>query len=108
MHPPCMPCQDEWGNQNLNCLTYMHAATIISSLPSIIPESAPMLEQCMDFVAVMGSAGLGMSLKEIHIYVSPLKKALQLFWFLGLVGGIGIMVIQVIIDLITSLHPTYI
>ena len=62
----------------------------------------------MDFVAVMGSAGLGMSLKEIHIYVSPLKKALQLFWFLGLVGGIGIMVIQVIIDLITSLHPTYI
>ena len=32
---------------------------------------------------------------EIHIYVDPLKKALQALWAVGLCGGIGLMLAQV-------------
>jgi uncharacterized integral membrane protein len=38
-------------------------------------------------LAALGAAALGMSLVQIHIYVTPLKRMLQLFWLAGVLGG---------------------
>eukprot|EP00983_Pelagomonas_calceolata_P083045 1156071-Pelagomonas_calceolata.AAC.1 len=38
--------------------------------------------------------GLGVSLYLIHIYVAPLKKALQAFWLAGTLGMLYIMATQ--------------
>ena len=55
-----------------------------------------------------GAAGLGVSLFEIHIYVDPLKKALQALWAVGLCGGIGLMLAQVgVKDTVWPLCPIY-
>ncbi|EFJ47092.1 hypothetical protein VOLCADRAFT_75214 [Volvox carteri f. nagariensis] len=40
----------------------------------------------LDPVAVAGSAGLGASLQLIHIYLAPLKRALQVLWAVGTAG----------------------
>lgn len=36
------------------------------------------------------AAGLGLALRWIHIYLKPLHRALQLFWLLGCLGGLGL------------------
>ena len=55
-----------------------------------------------------GAAGLGVSLFEIHIYVDPLKKALQALWAVGLCGGIGLMLAQVgLADTVRPRPPSY-
>ena len=38
-------------------------------------------------LAALGAAGLGVALFQIHIYVTPLKRMLQLFWLTGVLGG---------------------
>jgi uncharacterized integral membrane protein len=38
-------------------------------------------------LAGLGAAALGMALVQIHIYVTPLKRMLQLFWLVGVLGG---------------------
>jgi uncharacterized integral membrane protein len=45
-------------------------------------------------VAAVGAAGLGVSLVQIHIYVTPLKRMLQAFWGLGTLGGLYIVATQ--------------
>jgi uncharacterized integral membrane protein len=52
-------------------------------------RSFPPLECCLP-----GALGLGVSLTQIHIYVDPLKKALQALWLLGLAGTLGLMAAQ--------------
>jgi uncharacterized integral membrane protein len=39
-----------------------------------------------DSLSFVGIAGLGVALRLIHMYVAPLKRALQLFWALGALG----------------------
>ncbi len=46
-------------------------------------------------VALMGAGGFGLSLYLIHIYVTPLKRFLQLLWAAGVIGGVSIMASQV-------------
>ncbi len=38
------------------------------------------------------ATGLGLALRWIHIYVRPLHRALQLFWLMGCLGGLGLAV----------------
>lgn len=38
-------------------------------------------------LAGLGAAALGLALVQIHIYVTPLKRMLQLFWLVGVLGG---------------------
>ena len=45
-------------------------------------------------LAVGGAAGLGASLFLIHIYVTPLKRLLQIFWALGVGGGAWLLLTQ--------------
>lgn len=45
-------------------------------------------------LCMLGSAGLGASLLLIHIYVTPLKRTLQILWGLGTAGGVYLMMTQ--------------
>lgn len=42
----------------------------------------------LDFLYVLGSGGLGLSLLLIHIYVSEIKRTLQALWGLGVLGSL--------------------
>lgn len=44
--------------------------------------------QCSDILYGIGAGGLGLSLLLIHIYVTPIKRALQLMWASGVLGSI--------------------
>ena len=44
-------------------------------------------EQVWPWMLLM-AAGLGLTLRWIHIYLVPLHRALQLFWLLGCIGGL--------------------
>lgn len=50
------------------------------------------LSTCGTALAVVGSLGLAMSLYQIHIYVTPLKRMLQFFLAAGISGGIYLIV----------------
>lgn len=43
-------------------------------------------------LAGLGAAALGLALVQIHIYVTPLKRMLQLFWLVGVLGGSFVLV----------------
>lgn len=42
-----------------------------------------------DFLYALCAAGLGLSLFLIHIYVTEIKRTLQLFWGLGVLGSLA-------------------
>ncbi len=46
-------------------------------------------------IALAGAAGFGVSLYLIHIYVTPIKRFLQLLWATGVAGGAFLMATQV-------------
>lgn len=48
-------------------------------------------------------AGLGLSLVQIHIYLDPLKKALQVLWAVGVLGSLYLMATQVSTGMIQAL-----
>ncbi|KXZ47942.1 hypothetical protein GPECTOR_31g304 [Gonium pectorale] len=48
----------------------------------------------LDPVALLGAGGLGVSLQLIHIYLAPLKRALQVLWLLGTAGALFVMATQ--------------
>eukprot|EP00798_Chlamydomonas_sp_ICE-L_P013727 gene13727-19625_t len=73
------------------------AAAVSSVAISVIPESVgvhDLLLPALDPICLLGAAGLGLSLTQIHIYVDFLKKTLQVFWLLGLTGGLYLMTSQ--------------
>mmetsp|Transcript_23869 Transcript_23869/g.52277 ORF Transcript_23869/g.52277 Transcript_23869/m.52277 type:complete len:280 (-) Transcript_23869:96-935(-) len=73
------------------------AAAVTSAAAALLPPDSPLhgqLVAALDPLFLVGAAGLGLSLQLIHIYVDPLKKALQLMWAVGLAGAAGIMVMQ--------------
>ncbi|CAN1181415.1 hypothetical protein LINPERPRIM_LOCUS29355 [Linum perenne] len=63
-------------------------AASIAFLPNDSPLSS-IVDQNLNFLYFAGAAGLGVSLFLIHIYVTPIKRTLQAFWGLGLVGSIA-------------------
>ena len=46
------------------------------------------LNGLLDPLSGMGALSFGLSLYLIHIYVTPIKRVIQILWFLGVIGGI--------------------
>lgn len=46
------------------------------------------LNQSSDILYGIGAGGLGISLLLIHIYVTPIKRFLQLIWAAGVLGSL--------------------
>ncbi|KAL2903711.1 Ribosome maturation factor RimP [Bienertia sinuspersici] len=87
---------------------------VLASSTSFLPSDSPLsntLGQNIDLLYLLGSAGLGMSLYLIHIYVTEIKRTLQALWALGVVGSLvtytafaqpaGEGLVQYVVD-----HPT--
>eukprot|EP00887_Chlorella_sp_A99_P004158 scaffold23.g4158.t1 len=71
-------------------LTVAASAFAAGTLGALLPADAPLaaaLAARGDALAAAGAAGLGLSLALIHIYVDPLKKALQALAAAGAAGG---------------------
>ena len=49
-----------------------------------------MLSHCTQLVYRYGLGGLGAALVLIHMYVDPIKKAMQAMWAVGFAGSVGI------------------
>lgn len=68
--------------QQSGCLLpTLHAATLAASSLAFLPDSAPAasaaVTAALDPLCLLGAAGLGVSLQLIHIYIAPMKRALQ-------------------------------
>ncbi|CAO2829653.1 unnamed protein product [Amaranthus hypochondriacus] len=64
---------------------------VLASSTAFLPENSlftDILEKNIDSLYILGSAGLGLSLFLIHIYVTEIKRTLQAFWALGVVGSL--------------------
>ncbi|KAF5839535.1 hypothetical protein DUNSADRAFT_508 [Dunaliella salina] len=75
-------------------ITVAAAATIASAGTACFAPEGSQLQGLLDPMCVLGAGGLGVSLYLIHIYVAPLKKALQAFWLAGTLGMLYIMATQ--------------
>ncbi|MED6219461.1 hypothetical protein PIB30_036051 [Stylosanthes scabra] len=66
------------------------ASFVIAASAAFCPDSlslSAILKQNLDAFYVIGSAGLGLSLLLIHIYVTEIKRTLQALWVLGVLGS---------------------
>ena len=70
----------------------LDTALSLSGGAGLSPE---VLRAAENAVAVVGTAGFGVSLYLIHIYVTPLKRFLQLLWGTGSLGALALMITQV-------------
>ncbi|KAL6756822.1 hypothetical protein V8C86DRAFT_2641713 [Haematococcus lacustris] len=73
------------------------AATLATSCLAVAPEGSDLrswLLTLADPLCCTGAAALGVSLQLIHIYLAPLKRALQVLWLLGCCGGAYLMATQ--------------
>ncbi|KAG0627571.1 hypothetical protein M758_2G211400 [Ceratodon purpureus] len=62
---------------------------------ALLPEDNAvkgLIQGLYDPLYVVGAGGLGASLFLIHIYVTPIKRTLQLLWAVGVLGSLGIAV----------------
>ncbi|KAG2486085.1 hypothetical protein HYH03_015288 [Edaphochlamys debaryana] len=67
------------------------------------------MQPLLDPVALAGAAGMGASLQLIHIYLAPLKRALQVFWALGTAGAVYLALTQdTPVSLYVYEHPVWI
>ncbi|KAK1365572.1 Glycine-tRNA ligase [Heracleum sosnowskyi] len=90
------------------------ASFVFSASTAFLPDHsflADLIKPNFDFLYALGAAGLGLSLFLIHIYVTEIKRTLQLLWGLGVLGSIatsftlaepaGQNLVQYVVD-----HPT--
>lgn len=72
------------------------AATFIAAASTaVLPDDNPvktLLQSAYDPLYALGAGGLGMALFLIHIYVTPIKRTLQLLWVVGVLGSLGVAV----------------
>ena len=54
-----------------------HAAYVSVGLYGLLPQQLEGMEGSLDAISLLGCLGMGASLTLIHIYVTPLKRALQ-------------------------------
>ncbi|MCO5567708.1 hypothetical protein L7F22_021402 [Adiantum nelumboides] len=64
---------------------------VLSASRAFLPEDnslSAFINQSSDVLYAIGAGGLGLSLFLIHIYVTPLKRTLQLLWAAGVLGSL--------------------
>ena len=52
------------------------------------------VQGAVNAIALLGAASLGASLALIHIYVTPIKRAIQALWACGTLGGLWLIASQ--------------
>lgn len=90
------------------------ASFVFAASTAFLPDHSfltDLIKPNFDFFYALGAAGLGLSLLLIHIYVTEIKRTLQLLWGLGVLGSIatsftlaepaGQNLVQYVVD-----HPT--
>lgn len=65
------------------CISILTASCVTESVQHGLALSLPVDDE---IVCLAGIAALGIALQQIHIYVTPLKRMLQLFWLAGFLG----------------------
>ncbi|KAK1572416.1 hypothetical protein Q3G72_032411 [Acer saccharum] len=68
------------------------ASFVVAASAVFLPSDSFLTEtikQNIDLFYILGAGGLGLSLILIHIYVTELKRTLQAFWALGVVGSLA-------------------
>ncbi|PQM33978.1 uncharacterized protein Pyn_16043 [Prunus yedoensis var. nudiflora] len=68
------------------------ASFVVAASAAFLPDSfflTGIVKHNLDFVYAIGAGGLGLSLFLIHIHVTEIKRALQAFWGLGVVGFVA-------------------
>lgn len=64
------------------------ASFVMAASTAYLPDNlSDILKQNLDFFYILGSGGLGLSLFLIHIYVTEIKRTIQAFWGLGVLGS---------------------
>lgn len=90
------------------------ASFVFAASTAFLPDHSfltHLIKPNFDLLYALGAAGLGLSLLLIHIYVTEIKRTLQLLWGLGVLGSIatsftlaepaGQNLVQYVVD-----HPT--
>ncbi|GLJ44585.1 hypothetical protein SUGI_0937070 [Cryptomeria japonica] len=65
---------------------------IAAASTAFLPDNSiakALLQQNLDTLYALGAGSLGLSLVLIHIYVTPIKRTLQILWALGLLGSLA-------------------
>ncbi|KAG8502131.1 hypothetical protein CXB51_000248 [Gossypium anomalum] len=65
---------------------------VIASSAAFLPDNFTLkeiIENNLNWIYLIGAGGLGLSLYLIHIYITELKRTLQAFWALGVVGSLA-------------------
>ncbi|KAK8648122.1 hypothetical protein V6N13_128884 [Hibiscus sabdariffa] len=65
---------------------------VVASSAAFLPDNFALkdvIEQNLNLFYLVGAGGLGLSLYLIHIYITELKRTLQAFWALGVVGSLA-------------------
>ena len=68
------------------------ASFVIAASAAFLPDNSllgDIIKQNFDIFYAVGAGGLGLSLLLIHIYVTPIKRTLQAFWALGVIGSLA-------------------
>eukprot|EP00249_Psilotum_nudum_P011946 c23483_g1_i1 orf=135-1073(+) len=69
------------------------ATFVVAASSAFLPDDFPikaLIQNSSDILYAVGAGGLGLSLLLIHIYISPIKRALQLLWAIGVIGSIAV------------------
>ncbi|CAM6095846.1 unnamed protein product [Calypogeia fissa] len=69
------------------------AAFVIGASSAFMPDDfflKSFLHGFYDPLYILGAGGLGLSLVLIHIYVTPIKRALQFLWAVGVFGSVAL------------------
>ena len=72
------------------CISVFTAAFVSETAVKVLQLPGDLLND--NVVCALGAAALGMSLVQIHIYVTPIKRALQSLWLAGVLGSLWILV----------------
>lgn len=65
---------------------------VVAASSAFLPNDSlakSLLQQNLDTLYALGAGGLGLSLILIHIYVTPIKRTLQILWALGIIGSLA-------------------
>ncbi|KAK9934256.1 hypothetical protein M0R45_021407 [Rubus argutus] len=68
------------------------ASFVIAASTAFLPDTflaTEIVKPNLDYFYAIGAGGLGLALILIHIYVTEIKRTLQAFWGLGVVGSLA-------------------